>query len=74
MKIDEKTLNTMQVMSICAMLLTLMTGHTLGFMVAMLMLTGLKIYAWQVHDRKVDIVFAAIYAAMIIFMVLDKRL
>ena len=74
MKIDERTLNTAQVMAILAMLLTLMTGHTLGFMVSMLMLTGLKIYSWQAHNKKVDIIFASIYAAMIVFMIIDKRL
>jgi len=72
LEMNETLLGRLQLMAIIAMLLTLFTGHTTAFIVAMLMLTGLKLYTYHLYRRMTDAVFTVIYLVMLTFIIMEK--
>jgi len=69
--IDRKTLNSLQIMCIIAMLLTLLTGNKLGFAIGTAMMCGLKLIAMSTFEDSKEAFFAAIYAGLTIYFFME---
>ena len=69
--IERAKLNTLQLMALAAMLLTLLTGNHIAFAVATAMMCGLKIIAMIAYEDSKEAIFATIYAGFAIMFFFD---
>jgi len=65
--IDRKKMNTLQLMGVAAMLLTLLTGEKTGFAVATAMMCGLKLLAMHTFEDSKEAFFAAVYGGFAVY-------
>tara|TARA_R100000808_G_C2154965_1_gene166536 strand:- start:11566 stop:11805 length:240 start_codon:yes stop_codon:yes gene_type:complete len=64
--IERKMMNTLQLMALVAMLLTLLTGESRAFAVATAMMCSLKLVSMVIYEDSKEAIFATIYAGFAI--------
>jgi hypothetical protein len=69
--IERATSNTLQLMALAAMLLTLLTGNHAAFAVATAMMCALKLMAMVMYEDSKEAIFATIYAGFAIMFFFD---
>ena len=69
--IERAQMNTLQLMALAAMLLTLLTRNNTAFAVATGMMCGLKLMSMVMYEDSKEAIFATIYAGFAILFFFD---
>ena len=64
--INPKLMNMLQLMCVVAVLITLITEHTVMFNTSLIMLAVLKMWNYTLTNRALEAVFAIIYCALVV--------
>lgn len=69
--IEREKMNTLQLMALVAMLLTMLTGNNIAFAIATAMMCALKLIAMVIYEDNKEAIFATIYAGFAILFFFD---
>ena len=64
--VSPKLMNALQLMCVVAVLLTLLTGHTVMFNTSLIMLAGLKMWNYCITNRAIEGIFAIVYCIVVV--------